>query len=256
MVHDASAFLSAMDRNPHLRSYVDDFVSKTGKEPQFHVTMSRDMETMVAPSIIYPIGDPLYIHLYQEPGELMRYLTIVPLLSKEDKLRYEEILNSLILAGLTSEEDPDNIETLKMMLNSLLDDIILIGDQKFSIRSIISGLSPIKKVYLDQLQNERIRYHIITNLTSMGILEPLMRDDWVEDISCNGLGDFFIIHKIFKTLQTNVGLTNDRELDELCYRLSEVTGKPIRDANPICDGALPDSSRINILFSRDISKKG
>lgn len=33
-------------------------------------------------------------------------------------------------------------------------------------------------------------------------------------------------------------------------------GRPVSDANPIVDGTLPDGSRINIIYSTDVSPKG
>ncbi|MEE8358788.1 MAG: type II/IV secretion system ATPase subunit [Candidatus Hydrothermarchaeales archaeon] len=256
MGQDSDAFRSAMDKNPHLRKYVDDFVVKKGDKPRFYLTLTRDLERLEFPNIIYSVGDPIYIHIYREKGELMRYLAVTPKLDKEDRRLYEEIFNSLVLAGLTTDEDPENAEDLKIMLNRLLNEITVIGHSKRGLRSFIADFSPIKKVYLDSMQYERIRYHLITDLMGVGVLEPFFRDSWIEDISCNGLGNLFIIHRIFKTLETNIRFTSDRELDEIAYRLSEMTGTPISDSNPICDGALHDNSRVNILYSRDISKKG
>jgi flagellar protein FlaI len=38
--------------------------------------------------------------------------------------------------------------------------------------------------------------------------------------------------------------------------MSERIGRPVSDARPIADGALPDGSRINIIYSIDVSKRG
>ena len=90
----------------------------------------------------------------------------------------------------------------------------------------------------------------------MGILEPLSRDPYIEDIFCSGLGSIFIVHKIFGALKTNIIIKSDLELDEYCYKLSEKIDRPLSDAVPIADGTLEDGSRVNIVYSRAISRRG
>jgi len=97
---------------------------------------------------------------------------------------------------------------------------------------------------------------LIKNIIGMGILEPLSRDPYIEDIFCSGVGWIFIVHKIFGALKTNIIIKSDLELDEYCYKLSEKIDKPLSDAVPLADGTLPDGSRVSIVYSRAISKRG
>ena len=90
----------------------------------------------------------------------------------------------------------------------------------------------------------------------MGVLEPFIHDPYIEDISCSGLGNIFIEHKIFESLKAPIVFESEEELDDFVLKLSEKIGKPVSFRNPIVDATLPDGSRINIVFGRDISKKG
>ena len=82
----------------------------------------------------------------------------------------------------------------------------------------------------------------------MSLLEPLILDTYNEDISCSGLGNIFIEHKIFKSLTPSICFNSFEELDTFVIRLSEKIGKPVTFRDPIVDATLPDGSRINIVF--------
>jgi flagellar protein FlaI len=57
-------------------------------------------------------------------------------------------------------------------------------------------------------------------------------------------------------LETNVRFESRTELEDYLRRLSEHIGKSVTDVKPIVDAALPDGSRINIIYSDDISREG
>ncbi|GBE17955.1 type IV secretion system protein VirB11 [archaeon BMS3Abin16] len=252
---NTNVLLGALKRNPHLQEYLDSFVKKTGTKPEFHVQISRDMETLEFPNIIYPVGDPIFIHIYQKPGQLKEYLAIEPALSKQDKKIYDQIFERMIV--MTPEmREPANSEELKTMLNQLMDQITVVGEKKETLLSRIVKQKDHNRIYLGPLQNEILRFHIIKNLTGLGMLEPFIRDTWIEDISCVGLSNIYIIHKIFKQLKTNVVVKDEMELDNFCLKMSERMGRPVSDSAPISDGALPDGSRVNVVYSREISKRG
>jgi flagellar protein FlaI len=70
------------------------------------------------------------------------------------------------------------------------------------------------------------------------------------------MGNVFIEHKIFKSLKSTITFSNFEELDDFVIRLAERIKKPVTYKNPIADATLPDGSRINIVFGRDVSKRG
>jgi flagellar protein FlaI len=97
---------------------------------------------------------------------------------------------------------------------------------------------------------------MIRDKIGMGILEPLLLDSNIEDISCSGLGRVFVEHKIFSSLKTAISFQESEELNSFIIQMSEKVGKPITYRDPIVDTALPDGSRINIVFGEDVSKRG
>ena len=90
----------------------------------------------------------------------------------------------------------------------------------------------------------------------IGILDPILHDPYVEDISCGGLGHIFIEHKIFHSLKSSVTFEDMDDLDEFVLSLAERVKKPVSLGKPIADATLPDGSRINIVYGRDLAKRG
>ena len=103
---------------------------------------------------------------------------------------------------------------------------------------------------------EALKYVTVRDKIGLGILQPLLSDTYIEDISCSGVGCIYVEHKVFRSLETAITFTDFDELDEFVLRLAERIKKPVTYANPIVDAVLPDGSRINIVYGRDVSKRG
>lgn len=101
-----------------------------------------------------------------------------------------------------------------------------------------------------------VKYLFVRNRVGLGVLEPLISDPYIEDISCSGIGQIFIEHKIFNSLKTSVKFDLAEDLDQYVLWLAERIRKPVTFRNPIADAALPDGSRINIVYGRDVSRRG
>jgi flagellar protein FlaI len=90
----------------------------------------------------------------------------------------------------------------------------------------------------------------------MGVLDPMIMDPNIEDISCSGLGNIFVEHKIFGGLRTSIGFDEEEALDKFVIELAEGIKHPVTFREPVVDATLPDGSRINIVYGNDVSKRG
>ena len=90
----------------------------------------------------------------------------------------------------------------------------------------------------------------------MGVMDPLVEDPYIEDISCSGVGPLYIEHKIFGGLKASIEFGDAEELDQYVIQLSEKIGRPVTIREPIVDSTLPDGSRINIVYGGDVSRRG
>ncbi len=113
-----------------------------------------------------------------------------------------------------------------------------------------------EKLTVTNNQLDGIRYLIRRKLEGMGILQPLIHDTNIEDISCSGLGKIFVEHKIFGGLTTVIGFGEHEELDKFVVQLAESIKHPVTFRDPTADATLSDGSRINIVYGTDVSKRG
>ena len=106
------------------------------------------------------------------------------------------------------------------------------------------------------IEYSAIKYAIKRKLLGMGVLEPVIRDPNIEDISCSGVGNIFVEHKIFGSLRTGISFDTTDVLDKFVVELADGIRHPVTFRNPCVDATLADGSRINIVYGTDVSKYG
>jgi len=150
-------------------------------------------------------------------------------------------------------------EELEKMIIKLLDESIEKKDKSVDSKkpSILESLIKVEeKVKINEQEYDKILYFINRNIIGSGPIEPVIRDPYLEDIHSIGVNGVFIVHKIFDMLKTNISFGSKNRLDDWLRGTSERIGRPVSESNPIADGALPDGSRINIIYSDDVSRRG
>jgi flagellar protein FlaI len=103
----------------------------------------------------------------------------------------------------------------------------------------------------------KILYHAERDLVGFGLLDALMRDPNIEDISCDGVGKpVYIWHRNYESLETNLQFPNDEVLDNLVVKLVHMAGKHVSTAFPIVDASLPGKHRLAVCYRREITPFG
>ena len=104
---------------------------------------------------------------------------------------------------------------------------------------------------------KKIFYYLSRDFIGFDKVDPLLRDYFVEDIECNGANTpIYIVHRIYRNIKTNVRFDDMNKLTSFVEKLSQRCGKYISYANPILDGTLPDGSRVNATYTKDITSRG
>ncbi|PKL60578.1 MAG: secretion system protein E [Methanomicrobiales archaeon HGW-Methanomicrobiales-4] len=279
--------------HPHLLEYLHIFPVDEYGIPLFFSELKRDLKGIKDPNLIYPAKPPIFIHIFFDPADVRNfYIPIEPsflhniatLLPAID-LRLVDLLDAL-------EEDPVTAEERTAVLKRLIRQVLYVkkpgepidpsllkiaeGPQSFgdkfkaflstdltakdapAMSQAIANVPRLSdgRIIVSPQEFEAIEYQMIRDKIDVGVLYPFISDNFIEDISCDGLGPIFIEHKIFKGLKSVVGFDTEPELDDFCIKLAEKSRRPITYRNPIVDATLPDGSRINIVYSSEISRKG
>lgn len=103
----------------------------------------------------------------------------------------------------------------------------------------------------------KLFYYLYRNFIGMNEIEPMMRDYFIEDISCNGVdSQLYVVHRRYRNIRTNLIFREVDKLAAFVEKLAQRSGRYVSYASPILDGTLPDGSRVNATYTTDISSKG
>lgn len=240
-------FQEAVNKFPHLAEYMKEW-SKKGSQPEFVETLKKTMADEPEPNYIYPVGDPIFIHIYKD--KVIHYNVIEPQLEENEREIYDRIINRLV--DIAYKEDvPENLDEIEKILVRLLDSIVKVGPDRDDLLKKFAA-----HIYLTQPQYDKIKYFLLRNRIGYGKLEPLFYDTFLEDIHCTGTGQVKTVHKIFEMVYTNITFNDDNELNKYIVEVTERVERPTSDSKPIVDAIMPDGSRSNFIYGREISLEG
>ncbi len=102
----------------------------------------------------------------------------------------------------------------------------------------------------------KLLYYLKRDFLRNGLIDPIMRDRYIEDISCDGTNvPVFVYHGEFRDLKTNIQFDKE-ELNAFVVTLAQRSGKSISISNPLVDASLPDGSRLQLTLGDDVSTRG
>lgn len=247
----------ARARNPHLDAYINKCVAEGLPTPEWVPVPTREMRDVEKLNLIYPVGDPLFIHILNDGGPFNRYIGIEPTIDGPTREAYELVrARAFVLAA--EENPPDTPEDYATNLRLLIDRATKVTTSPKRGGGLLAkwGLKEEGRVQVTTWEKSVIEYFLKRDILDQGRMEPLMRDPYIEDIHGLGVRNIYCVHKIFEMLETNIMFPDVESLDAHLITMSERMGRLVSDTNPIVDGALPDGSRINIVFSAEISNGG
>ena len=243
-------FQEACDSSPFLTQYVWRLPVDEIGVPDFYPKPSRSLGQLEYRNLIYPIKDGLYVHIYPDPGGVRdHHIAIEPTVVVDIEHLMPQIETKLVTWAEEIGRLEDK-EEKRALLYKLIDMICTTN------RGASNGKRRPDKVLVSPAELEAIRYRVIRDKIGLGVLQPLLLDPNIEDISCSGVGHIFIEHKIFKSVQSSITFTTHDDVDEFAVWLGEWIKSPVTVRNPLVDAVLPDGSRINIVYGREISKRG
>jgi flagellar protein FlaI len=237
---------AACDQSPFLAEYLHHVPLDEIGVPDYYDKLSRSLGGLEYRNLIYATDGGLYVHIYPDAsGARDHHVAVEPtvVVNVEHILPVVEELLVDQAEAIGSEEDD---ELKKELLYDLIDQVCTTNG-----RTASDG-----KMVVTPGELEAVRYRVVRDKVGLSVLQPLLLDPYIEDISCSGVGHIFIEHKVFKSVQSSICFGTLDEVDRFAVWLGEWIKSPVTVRNPLVDAVLPDGSRINIVYGREISKRG
>ncbi len=256
---------SVMAAHPHVADWVRDFESRYGSRPMYYGPLDRDAKSQRPFNLIYITKEPIFVHIYEPPadeegGGQVLWFGLEPQLTEEEENIRRELVEVLLqeapaAPNFTTDDEFESILLQMIDRFTVLESELNLGPRRQGRMWDLLGLED-KRLVVDETQRQRLRYIIIRDLIRNGPLEPLLSDEMLEDIHSVGLKHIHMDHKVFGMVTSNIRFREREVLSRYLRAMSERIGRPVSDNKPIIDGALLDGSRINIIFSDDVSMLG
>ncbi|MFB6083629.1 MAG: type II/IV secretion system ATPase subunit [Halorientalis sp.] len=242
-------------RRRHLQDHLKKFKQITGEFPLF-IDEADDEYESDRPNVLYPVGGPIFVHIYGDVGQDTKYYAIEPELDETESAVYSQVRDKLLQKSVTKPAPTDEAE-YDDRIEELLQETTRIKDEEDTgIMDTLSSVVDMGKVEVSRETYEDIRYILNRDIVGLGPLEPIMRDPANEDIHVIGPHETYVDHSVYSMLETTVDFGEPEEFDQWLRNMGERIGDPVSDSDPIVDSTLPDGSRLNLIYSDDVSLKG
>ena len=135
----------------------------------------------------------------------------------------------------------------------LLDNLNLSALETASERDLRAEITEIAAEALEEMnvvlnREERglLNQELFDEVTGLGPLEPLLKDDSVNDILVNGPHQIFV-ERSGKLTLTDVTFKDERHLLRIIDKIVSAVGRRVDESNPYVDARLADGSRFNAM---------
>jgi flagellar protein FlaI len=129
-------------------------------------------------------------------------------------------------------------------------------DAEGTLRTELAALLSDYGVDADMATFHALLYYLYRDFRGYGKIDPLLHDDHIEDVSCDGYDlPVFAYHNQYADIETDVSF-GVGELDSYVVRLAQQSGRHISVGDPLVETTLPDGSRAEISLGEEITPRG
>jgi pilus assembly protein CpaF len=148
----------------------------------------------------------------------------------------------------------DRLQELKVELHKrLLENLNLAALEHASENSLKQEIGAIANEAMEEMavvlpKDDRAILHqeLYDEVMGLGPLEPLLKDETVNDILVNGPNRIFV-ERGGKLELTDITFKDERHLLRIIDKIVSAVGRRVDESNPYCDARLQDGSRFNVM---------
>ncbi|MEM0160409.1 MAG: type II/IV secretion system ATPase subunit [Thermoplasmata archaeon] len=135
--------------------------------------------------------------------------------------------------------------------------ITSIKDKERYLKDSVSTFLESRDIKIDALSKQKLMYYIVRNFINYQKIDPLIMDEEIEDISCDGVKvPIYIFHKKYGSIKTSLMFKDDNELNSFIVYLGQRCSKQISVSEPILDGTTIEGHRVQATYSREVTTRG
>lgn len=190
---------------------------------------------------VYPVNEPYaYVRItYDNATHEYLYEVLEPKLTPAEIDLFRDIKERIF-------------ERLDINTQNVLEEIA-----KKTLRDVTDDIIHDYGLSLSPVQREKILYAMYKEFLGNGMIDPLMHDRFIEDISCDGVNsNLFVYHNRYESMRTNLIYKSSEELDSFVTKLAQRAGKYISIAEPMLDATMSDGSRIQMTLGTEVTAHG
>lgn len=190
---------------------------------------------------MYPVNEPYaYVRIvYDHATHEYTYTVLEPVLAEQEKDLLKEVKERLF-------------ETLDINTKDLTRE-----QARHKLREATNDVLQDYGIQLTPVQKEKLHYNMHKDFLGDGIIDPVMHDKYIEDISCDGVHTpIFAFHSSYESMKTTLAYHTAEDLDSFVTKLAQRAGKYISIAEPILDATMQDGSRIQMTLGTEVTAHG
>ena len=115
------------------------------------------------------------------------------------------------------------------------------------VRNAVVEFLRMESTPLSQSEREEVIEQIVYEVTGLGPIEPLFRDNSITDILVNGPKDVYVERK-GRLARVPTSFRNNAHLLAIIDRIVSRVGRRVDESSPMVDARLPDGSRVNAII--------
>jgi pilus assembly protein CpaF len=126
-------------------------------------------------------------------------------------------------------------------------DVSRTNEVRQTIRGMYEAILQEESIVLGRKEREALFEQIVAEILGLGPLEPLLADESITEIMCNGPKKVFVERK-GKLQRVNIAFESDEHLMRIIERIVAPLGRRIDESSPTVDARLKDGSRVNAVI--------
>ena len=119
----------------------------------------------------------------------------------------------------------------------------LVNEVKTTLDQILQR----EDVRVSPLERRKFVQEMISDTLGYGPLDPLLQDNTITEIMCNGHGEIWI-ERNGKIEPTDLSFTDESQYRQVITKIVSAVGRRIDEGSPMVDARLPDGSRVNAII--------